>query len=565
MSMKHSEKRTGTSGLGLQIWFACAMIVPNAIIAAVLGFGFRQTVASLALPLGFYCIWGALLPRSGIMILLALPLMFLAAFQLVLLYLFEDAVISSDMFANLMTTSLPESSELLGNIYPALACIVSVYLALTGAAVYAAVRGKRLAEPVKRWSVLCGAMIMCTGAVAALSLRIGGTDFRITSDVFPCNVIYNHLLSRHQWAKVYDYDNTSSSFDFRAERDKRTEDREIYVLVVGESSRAFSWGAYGYGRNTTPRLDTTAGVCWFGSVLTQSNATYKSVPLMLCCVNAGTYDFMYGTRGIAELFSDAGFRTAAISNQPPDGAMIENLISQADITVHMDADGDMHADGDMLPVLERIVSDGEDDLFVILHMYGSHFNYRKRYPESFSHFQPDRFRRLGWDEALCVVNAYDNSVLYTDYVLSRIIELLAGSGACSALMYCSDHGEDLFDDSPSRFLHSSSHLSYYQLHVPCFCWMSDKYAECFGEKVSAARANSGLLSSTSAVFHTVSDMAGISSPYVSERFSLLSGGYDPSTVKYYIDDTYKAVKYGDSGINDDDMRIFINKGIGFSR
>ena len=541
------------------------MIVPNIIIAAVLGLGFRPAIASIALPLGFYCIWGALLPRSGIMVLLSLPLMFLAAFQLVLLYLFEDAVISSDMFANLMTTSLPESSELLGNIYPALIVIVSVYLSLIVASVYALARRRRISEQVKRWSMLCGTMIMCAGAIATISLRMAGKDFRITADVFPCNVIYNHLLSRHQWTKIHDYASTSSRFDFRASRDKQSDDREIYVLVVGESSRAFSWGAYGYCRNTTPRLDTTRNLCWFRSVLTQSNATYKSVPMMLCCINAGTYDFMYGVRSIIELFSDAGFGTAVISNQSPDGAMIDNFVSSADTSVRMGSDGRVHTDGDMLPVLERILAESREDMLIILHTYGSHFNYRNRYPEAFAQFKPDSFRRLDWNDAESVVNAYDNSVLYTDYVLSGIIGLLDDSGACSALMYCSDHGEDLFDDSPSEFLHSSSRLSYYQLHVPCFCWVSDKYVQCYPEKVAAAHANSRRLSSTAAVFHTVSDMAGIGSPYVCPRFSLVSASYAPSSAKYYLDDTYKAVKYRDSGIDEDDLRIFANKGIGLSQ
>ena len=543
-------KRSDIKGLGLSAWFVVAMIIPNIVIAAVLGTGVWPTMASIALPLGFYCIWGGLLPASGIMILLAIPLMFLAAFQLVLLYLFKDAVISSDMFANLMTTSLNESTELLRNIYPVLIFIILTYLTLIGAAVYAIVRRHKISEPVRRWSTLLGAMVMCTGAIVAISLRIGGnSDFRITADVFPCNVIYNHLLSRHHWFKVHDYKNTSSKFAFRAKREKKTGDREIYVLVVGESSRAFSWSAYGYGRKTTPHLDTTKNICWFKSMLTQSNATYKSVPLMLCCINAGTYDYIYGVKSIVELFSDAGFRTAVISNQSPDGAMIDNFYASADTTLHMLTDGTLHTDGDMLPVLERIISCDKKDLLVIVHTYGSHFNYRKRYPDSFSHFVPDRFEHLNWKNAECVVNAYDNSILYTDSVLSSIIKLLEKSGACSAMIYCSDHGEDLFDDSPNRFLHSSSHLSYYQLHIPCFCWISDKYADCYPKKVSAAKANSKRLSSTSTIFHTVSDMASIKSPYVCLRFSLVSDQYDPANVKYYLNDKYKAVKYHNSGIN----------------
>ncbi len=541
------------------------MMIPNIAVAAAAPAGFWHTAVCIFLPLGFYTLWGALLPASGIMILLAVPLMFLAAFQLVLLYLFDEAVISCDMFANMMTTTLSESSELMRNIYPALIGIVSLYVALLAAAVYSLIRRRRMSDSVRRGALLSGAVLIFIGTAASVIVRAGTEEeFLLTEKVFPGNVIYNHWQNCRHWVRVRGYGDISSGFDFRAERQTDVPEREIYVMVVGESSRAFSWGAYGYGRNTTPRLDTTSNVCWFTSVLTQSNATYKSVPMMMSCINAGTYDFIYGVRSIASLFSDAGFRTAVISNQSPDGAMIDNFVAAADATVHLGDDGAAHLDGEILPVLERIISGSDDDLFVIVHMYGSHFNYKNRYPSSFAQFRPDDFSRLDWDDAERVVNAYDNSVLYTDDVLCSIISMLDRSGACSAMLFCSDHGEDLFDDSASGFLHSSSTLSYYQLHVPCFCWMSDRYVSAFPDKMASAKANRSSLSSTSSVFHTVSDMAGISSPYVSGRHSLLSDGYDASLVKYYLDDNNKAVRFRDTGLKESDLSIFRNRNIDLS-
>lgn len=560
--MKHFKRETG---LWLQIWFVCALIVPNVAIIAVTRPATWLAFIQLALPSGFFMIWGAVLSRSGIMILLSVPLMFLAAFQLVLLYLFEDTVISSDMFSNLMTTSVSESAELLGNIYPVIIVIVLGYLSLIVAAVYSLIRKRRLSERVRYVSVLSGAMLMCLGAIVAISLKIKGcADFDLVSDVFPSNVIYNHMQSRKQWARVRSYDDLSSGFDFMAVRNSEPECREIYVMVVGESSRAFSWGAYGYGRNTTPRLDTTRGVCRFSRMITQSNATYKSVPMMLCCVNAATYNYICGVRSILELFSSAGFRTAFISNQSPDGAMIDNFASQSDTTVYLGCDGALHMDDELPHAMREIIKEDDGDLFMVLHTYGSHFNYNNRYPESFAHFKPDRISYLNCDNAEQVVNAYDNSILYTDYVLSLIISELSATDACTALMYCSDHGEDLFDDTRSEFLHSSSHISYYQLHVPCFCWMSEMYVSHFPEKFYSACRNGRHTASTASVFHTLSDIADIESPYVHERYSLVSENYDTAAAKYYLDDRLRPVKYRQCGINDDDLQIFLNKGIVFS-
>ena len=70
------------------------------------------------MPLGFYMMWSVALRRSGVMIWLAFPFIFLCAFQIVLLYLFGNSIIATDMFTNLLTTNPGEAGELLGNIYP---------------------------------------------------------------------------------------------------------------------------------------------------------------------------------------------------------------------------------------------------------------------------------------------------------------------------------------------------------------------------------------------------------------------------------------------------------------
>ena len=71
-------------------------------------------------------------------------------------------------------------------------------------------------------------------------------------------------------------------------------------------------------------------------------------------------------------------------------------------------------------------------------------------------------------------NAYDNSIHYTDYVWGN--RGYVGEDKCSAsMLYLSDHGEDIFDDSRARYLHASPIPTYYQLHIPYVIWFSKAY------------------------------------------------------------------------------------------
>ena len=77
--------------------------------------------------------------------------------------------------------------------------------------------------------------------------------------------------------------------------------------MIGETARACNFGLYGYERNTTPLLDKMEGVVTFTDVLTQSNTTHKSVPMLLSAASAEDYDCLYRQKGIITAFKEAGF------------------------------------------------------------------------------------------------------------------------------------------------------------------------------------------------------------------------------------------------------------------
>lgn len=124
------------------------------------------------------------------------------------------------------------------------------------------------------------------------------------------NVCYNVGLAFQRTALTQNYHYTSKDFTFHAQATHPEEKKEVYVMVVGETSRALNWQLYGYERETNPLLVQQSGLVAFPKVLTESNTTHKSVPMLLSDVTACSYDSIYHRKGIITAFKEAGFRTA---------------------------------------------------------------------------------------------------------------------------------------------------------------------------------------------------------------------------------------------------------------
>lgn len=148
--------------------------------------------------------------------------------------------------------------------------------------------------------------------------------------MYPVNVCYNLTLAIERAGETAGYQESSKDFTFGAQATHDKDEAEIYVLVVGETARACNFGLYGYERNTTPLLDKTEGLVAFTDVLTQSNTTHKSVPMLLSGASAENYNRIYREKGIITAFKEAGFHTAFFSNQRPNHSFIDFFGMEAD-------------------------------------------------------------------------------------------------------------------------------------------------------------------------------------------------------------------------------------------
>ena len=544
-----------------------ALLLPNVVLSVVMQQPAVGRVLNILLMLPVYMLLLLSAKRPGRVYWGLFVLVLLHAFQLVLLTIFSGSVVAVDMLLNIFTSEPDEAGELLSNIlWPILAS--GGFYALTFVVATLSARSRESLSPrFRRRMALVSALIL----LVALPIYIGAKKrfpyVHLRAEVYPMSVFYNMYLATTKLYEVMHYDRTSQDFCYGATSERAKEEREVYVLVIGETSRAYSWSLYGYPRPTTPQLDSlqrTGGLIAFSDVLTQSNTTYKSVPILLSPADAASSDRLPRVEGILAAFREAGFYTAFISNQPGNHSYVDFFAMQGDehhpIRKELRHKKRRLYDSDMLPYLQRLLASDHPKLLVVLHTYGSHFSYRDRYPKEEAFF-PVKGRYSGSErDSLNLRNAYDNAVRQTDKFVSSVIRLLEEGDRPASLLYISDHGEDVYDDERKRFLHSSPDVSYYQLHVPLLIWGDKRWREAHPKLFATGRTNSGKPISSNSVFHTLLELAGIHTSYRRDDLSVVNAHFCGGQ-RFYLNDRYECVPIEDLDLQEEDLRLFREKGL----
>lgn len=559
-----------SSGQFLYVYAVVALLLPNIALCYTECLTPWACGVNVLLPLSLYMLFFSMAKRPGKMIWWAFIFVFFAAFQLVLLYLFGTGVIAVDMFLNLVTTNPGEAMELLDNLAPAVVGVFVVYLPLLILGGVNIRRDSRLSvsfqQRVRHWAMQIGAI----GLFCLLASYLVVDDYRMRNQLYPVNICYNLYLAFERNAASENYKEASRNFKFEAKSERSLDVPEVYVMVVGETARAHNFSLYGYPRDTNPLLSKTQGIKAFPNVTTQSNTTHKSVPMLLSAASAEDFERLFHEKGILAAFKEAGFYTVFISNQLPNHSFIDFLGEQADEHYFLkkeDALQGNHYDEDLLQKLDEILplADASSSahyryrkLFVVLHTYGSHFNYQERYPRSFAYFKPDSRSEAKSENRRDLLNAYDNTIRYTDYILHGIIERLQKwegiqtktdgvyGQPISAMLYTSDHGENIFDDDRHLFLHAAPKASDYELHVPFIIWTSEGFSKQYPDILKALGENrSKQVQSSLSAFHTMLGIGGIQTHYRQDEYSVASEKYH-SVKLLYLDDHDEAIPQEDA-------------------
>ncbi|WP_289732285.1 phosphoethanolamine transferase [uncultured Duncaniella sp.] len=529
--------------------FLLSLLLPNIVLSFTEQLTPLGALTNIVLPGGIMYLLLSISPKIGRSIWMMFPLVFFAAFQIVLLALYGRSIIAVDMFLNLVTTNSSEVTELLGSLAPVISFVVLLYVPSLIAAGIFIHKGTLLDAPFVKSNFRVASGICIIGIGLLVCSFTSPTPYSTTSNLYPVNVGYNIYLAIDRTRRTGNYHQTSASFRYDAVPSHTAGDRELYMLVIGETSRAENWQLLGYTRTTNPKLTGRHDIITSTRAYSESNTTHKSVPMLLSPVDATNFDTdIYKVKSIVTAFKDAGFSTAFLSNQRYNHSFIDFFAFESDTTVFIKEldrisnplEANRKPDSELLPVIDNIMAQGNKKQLIVVHTYGSHFNYIDRYSDADKRFTPCDYKEAVKEERDKLINAYDNTIVATDRFLSECIDRLESlDDVKSGLLYTSDHGEDIFDDEHGRFLHASPRPSIHQVHVPFIAWLSEKYRAAYPENSLRLRKNARKLLSTSRSFTpTALDIAGIkvSGDALSDTTaSLVSSDYLPRKPLYLSD------------------------------
>lgn len=301
-----------------------------------------------------------------------------------------------------------------------------------------------------------------------------------------------------------------ADFEFGAYRvEKHTNQRETYVFVIGESMRYDHLSLNkSYKRGTTPMLETMDRVVSFSDYYSTACLTMYAVPLLITRAEPETFDLHYKERSIVAPFQECGFTTCAVIRENQFLSVNDFLIGGIDSLIIIPHDDDL------IEVIDNL-SATYPKLFVITEIWGQHHPY-DNYPHKFEWYTPSsNTDPVKYTNADYLINAYDNSILYTDSVLATLIQTLDKKDIVSAVVYVSDHGESISDERVGHgFEHIPTPHDFYkcEFHVPFLVWYSDNYVALYPEKIHNLYTNQESALNANSMFYSLCAMADIQLP-----------------------------------------------------
>ncbi len=391
------------------------------------------------------------------------------------------AVVDSIMIANVVETDPAEVRDLI-----TLAMVMR--LALLGLLPTVLVWWVPL-KPVKplpslllRGSVAAASVLIALGNVLWFSSVYAGffrENARLRYYTNPLTPIYSGVRYVEDRLSS-DADETLHEIAGDARIPETDEGHELIILVVGETARWDRFSLNGYEKQTNPRLEGEARLVSYTNIRTCGTSTAVSVPCMFA--RNGRRDFepqkASSDENLLDVLHRAGVSILWRDNNSNSKGVAIRLASEDFRSPKLNPACDTECrDVGMLDGLQAYIDRQPGDILIVLHQMGNHGPaYYKRYPGEFEQFKPAcRKQELSSCTDEEISNAYDNAILYTDYFLSQVIELLKANTPAyeTAMLYVSDHGESLGEYG--LYLHGAPYsiAPEEQTRVPVLLWLGE--------------------------------------------------------------------------------------------
>ena len=306
---------------------------------------------------------------------------------------------------------------------------------------------------------------------------------------------------------------------------------EIYIFAIGESLRYDNVSLNGkYRRSTTPRLETKENnIMIFDDYYSQACLTMFSVPQLVTRATPDNFELNYAERSIIEPFRECGFKVFTIvsnTNLLSYEKYLSDGVDSLIIVPNVVEDGEiLSGDKTMIHIVDSLAQQ-HNKLFIMMQFKGNH-SFFSNYEKEFELYNPNSNNCSAEKirDSTMLINAYDNSILYTDYILSSIIDKINRPNTVSAFIFVSDHGEDIGHGGAGHGGNCTPVIQEY--HVPFIFWWSDPYNSLYADKVTYAQSRKHAKLNGDNIYYTLCDLADIqlSEKYNHSSWSVLSSSF----------------------------------------
>lgn len=306
--------------------------------------------------------------------------------------------------------------------------------------------------------------------------------------------------------------------------------KTLMVVVVGETARAQNFSLNGYARETNPLL-SKLDIINFPNTYACGTATAESVPCMFTNFGKDNYTVTKAKQqeNVLDVLARAGISVLWRDNNSGCKGVCDRVKTEAleNLKVQDLCNTEECFDEILLHELQAKLDQLPNDAVMVLHQKGSHGPaYFKRHPPQFTKFTPECTTGQVQDcSQEQLTNAYDNTILYTDYFLSKVITLLANNAdkLNTALWYMSDHGESLGENG--IYLHG---LPYFlapdqQIHIPFVLWLSPEIRDSMKIDAACLKQQASSRYSHDNIFHSMLGLMRVQSSVYQPSMDVFAG------------------------------------------
>lgn len=424
--------------------------------------------------------------------------------------IFGAGFTSTDMISVLLTNSKEAMEFLQSHLgFSSLAVVLvlfAVYMIFIGRLI---VKGSRINEDRGVTSpALVKKVIIAVLTIAAL-VTIAHWIPRIFP-AWPYHVAHKYLMNSQKSAKAHEKNLESLKFVGTPEKLPGS-----VIVVIGESANRDHLKAFNpkYPADTTPWLSKEKDNKDF-YLLSHAYSNYpltaQALSMFLTDVNQYNHRELSEAVTLTDVANKAGYSTWWISNQTPSAGNVMLALSARNSIKELWTKQTAKDDMDVLDLLKTVPKNGSH--FIIIHLEGSHDRYKDRVPPDFAEIHTD-----GQPEK---VNEYDTSIAYTDKVLENIYQYARDNLNLQAMVYCSDHGEDM------QYFHGDGNFTWDMVHVPMWIYLSNGYQASHSAVADNLRNNVNKVFTNDLVFDTVCGLLGTPNNGYESRYDLTSGKYN---------------------------------------